>query len=172
MLYYLYKTIAKVKQMKKRTQKAFTMVELVFVIVVIGILAAIAIPKLAVTRDDAIITKAQTTVASVRSAISTERQKRILRGDFTAISSVDSGQANGSDKPIFDHFDGSTTTSEVLEFPLRTCKSGETSGCWLRTAPSRYTYYMPHNSDTVVFDSNGSRFECVTYDDNCKLLTQ
>ncbi len=34
-------------------KKAFTMVELIFVIVIIGILAVVAIPKLAATRDDA-----------------------------------------------------------------------------------------------------------------------
>ena len=34
-------------------KKAFTMIELIFVIVIIGILAAIAIPKLAASRDDA-----------------------------------------------------------------------------------------------------------------------
>ena len=35
-------------------KKAFTMIELIFVIVIIGVLAAVAIPKLSATRDDAI----------------------------------------------------------------------------------------------------------------------
>jgi general secretion pathway protein G len=66
-------------------KKAFTMIELVFVIVVIGILAAIAVPKFAATRDDAMISRARSTVAALRNGIATERQKRILRGDFTDI---------------------------------------------------------------------------------------
>jgi len=66
-------------------KKAFTMIELVFVIVVIGILSAIAIPKFAATRDDALVSKGRAEVAALRSAIAMERQKRILRGDFTDI---------------------------------------------------------------------------------------
>jgi general secretion pathway protein G len=68
------------------------MIELVFVIVVIGILAGVAIPKFAATRDDAIISKARATVGALRSAIATERQKRILRGDF---SDIDGSTAQG-----------------------------------------------------------------------------
>ena len=42
----------------------FTMIELIFVIVILGILAAVAIPKLAATRDDAKISKLASNAAT------------------------------------------------------------------------------------------------------------
>ena len=45
-------------------RNAFTMIELIFVIVILGILASIAIPKLAATRDDANVAKAAMEIAS------------------------------------------------------------------------------------------------------------
>ena len=61
-------------------RKGFTMIELIFVIVIIGILAAIAIPKIAATRDDA-----ETSVAVMNLA----KHKQNAVGQYTAQGNFD-----------------------------------------------------------------------------------
>ena len=153
-------------------RKAFTMVELVFVIVVIGILSGIAISKMSATRDDATITKAKSTVASIRSAISSEVQRRIMEGNYTAIKNVGGtvvvpGTLTGYNEPIFKYYDTPSNGSDptikirVLEYPPYSCKDASSTGCWIRSGATMYIYYAPGGvGGNVDFNVSNNRFDC------------
>ena len=132
----------------KKLRSGFTMVELVFVLVVIGILVAIAVPKMIATRDDAYIVKARSTIASVRSAISTLRQKNILKGSFTDLNASSIG----------------TNFSNLLEYDVKSCA---TAGCngW-STAWPNFTFHGP--SGNVVYTYQNKRLECTSAVARCK----
>jgi len=145
------------------------MMELVFVIVVIGILGMIAIPKFAVTRDDATIVNAKSIVANIRTAINNEVQARVMRGDYTKIKDL-GGTLNGYNSDIFDYFDGNTTGPRVLQYPIRSCKTNTSKGCWMRTQNNIYTYIFPTAiSGQVDFNVSNNRFDC-DGSDKCKYL--
>ena len=66
-------------------KKGFTMIELIFVIVILGILAAVAIPKLAATRDDAEIAK---TAANIQTFINDLGSYYTSQGEFADASKM------------------------------------------------------------------------------------
>jgi len=68
-----------------RTRQGFTMIELIFVIVIIGILAAVAIPKLAATRDDAKVT---TEISNARTCLGDVQAYYTSQGELTTFSSI------------------------------------------------------------------------------------
>lgn len=63
-------------------KKAFTMIEIVFVLVILGILAGIAMPKLFLTRSDALVLKARDEVAKVNAALLAYGQEQMYKTGF------------------------------------------------------------------------------------------
>lgn len=80
-------------------KKAFTMIELIFVIVVLGILAAVAIPRLFATRDDAQAVQAtvnlRTLINDVTTNLSSKGSISTDLNEMSGVELVDKGTATG-----------------------------------------------------------------------------
>jgi len=137
------------------SKQAFTMLELVFVIVVLGILASIAIPKFTATRTDAQISKGRADISAIRSAIVTERQTRLIKGDSNWINAL-------SHSPYTTLFDGNGTVS-LLMYGI---KPGATDGHWSRTGANAYIFHVGGKDCTFTYDGAGKFDIGNTADDN------
>lgn len=150
-------------------KKAFTMIELVFVIVILGILAAVAFPKLAPVRDDAYVAKAKSDIAALRTAIATERQGRLLQGQTSYISKLDHAANNNAGVTIFDDNDTIATNGKLLSGGVVTA-SGD--GHWMKTGDTTYTFKIMGQTETFTYTRATGTFDCNHANANCKLLTE
>lgn len=88
--------------MQKNTRKGFTLIELLIVVVIIGILAAIAIPKFAATKDKA-------KLASVKTDV------RNIMGSMEAAASDDGAYHTLSQGTDFTASNGNTATAVAAD---------------------------------------------------------
>jgi len=135
------------------------MLELIFAIVIIGILASIAIPKLAATRTDAVISKGKTQVAAIRNGITIQKGLRLLQGGSGFPKNL---EKNKTDDKLFD--------ADILQTPI---VAGSGAGDWNRTGDNKYIYYVT-KEDSVDFDYNKTTgsFNCDTAVKYCNDLTK
>lgn len=152
----------------KTSRNAFTMIELIFVIIVIGILATIAIPRFAGVSEQAVIASGRSDVMSIRTAISTERQKRFMKGDSSYINHLDGNAtaAPGVGASIFDN--NGISTNKLLTYGITTKNA---DGGWMKTNTDEYTYYISGTPNVFNYNILDGTFNCTsgTY---CSKLTK
>lgn len=97
-------------------KKAFTMIEIVFVLVILGILAGIAMPKLFLTRSDALVLKARDEVAKVNAALLAHGQEQMYKTGFISFPYFNcDAKVKGSGKPAV-----SSTDPCIIKNPFKT----------------------------------------------------
>jgi len=146
-------------------KSAFTVIELIFVIVVLGILASIAVPKFTATRDDAIISRARAQVSAIRSAIMTEHQRGILQGQSNWPPLIDDAQ-DIVDEELFD----GNSSNRLLDYPIY---SKNSQGGWMKLRDNDYQFYVTlTNLVDFNYSTTDRRFDCDHTDIDCQRLTE
>ena len=88
----------------KQMQKGFTLIELMIVVAIIGILAAVAIPAYQDYTIKGKVTEASNLVAGVKEAIAEQ-------ADFTTLSNADATKAEAMNAAVFDTIKGNYVAS-------------------------------------------------------------
>lgn len=127
--------------METAYKKAFTMIELVFVIVIIGILAAVALPKLAATRDDAKISQlagnARTLLTDFQSFYTTRGKLEWQNGTIGEVTAIPL-RTNCSSAP--------TTTAQISPTTFSLCH--DTVACLTYTTIDEGNVTVADGTDT------------------------
>ena len=105
------------KNTDNRMRDAWTIIELIFVIIIIGLLAGLALPKLAATRDDA---KLSVTVHNMAVCIKDAQSYYTVTGnDYTTTSHPDACNLDNTKCYDFDYsingIDFNVTTNAIRE---------------------------------------------------------
>lgn len=147
------------------------MIELIFVMVILGILTAIAIPRFVGVREDAVISKGKAEVASIRGGIALLRSQRLLEGNTTLPSKLDKA---GNDTPGASLFSAGDY-GNVLSSPLYAKEDNKDNG-WTKTSDTSYKFYISGTAITFTYSDTAGTFDCnasdTTTGTNCKLLTR
>ena len=154
----------------QKSKHAFTMIELVFVIVVLGILAAVAVPKFAATRVDAQISKGRSDVAAIRSAIINERQSRLIRGQNSYIpTGTGTYEVDGT---VYKQIDNGGLFGGLLTYPISpSTENGHWSAGASTAATATYNYKIENANNTFTYTVSDGTFNC-TAGEYCSELSQ
>jgi len=153
-------------------KSSFTLIELIFVIVIIGLLASVAVPKFMQTKASASSNSAKSVVSSIRTTIETKHGEWIINDDLDSGDGytpqgypikLDEASDNASGEDLF----VGTSTLKLLKNPIKSCLNND---CWFKYKADdtdnnlSYYEYKFNDDEYITLEYNGSngKFSCIS----------
>lgn len=130
------------------SKKGFTLIELVMVIVILGILSAIAIPKFVDLTGEAKIAATKSGLGAIRSVAAIEYAKSATSGT-AAFPSAITTDLFADERIPFNKFNDSTSVGAVTAVPSGTATSA--NGWWYISASGKAGAYSDGTEDTSAW---------------------
>jgi prepilin-type N-terminal cleavage/methylation domain-containing protein len=152
-------------------KRSFTLIELIFVIVIIGLLGSVAIPKFMQTKASASSSSAKSIISSIRTAIETKHGEWIINDnlgvsdDYTPQGypkKLDESSENSAGENLF----VGTSKLSLLKNPVKSCLNND---CWFKYKAdntdknlSYYSYKFTDESNiTLEYNGSNGKISCI-----------
>ena len=137
-------------------KKGFSLVEIIFVLLILAIITTVAVSKFETTLDKANISKIKSDVLQIRSAINLYKNKLILKNQNESLDTLDD-----NDKMLF---------NIILDTPIIASNETKTAQ-WSKLSTTKYKVYIDtSNFVEFQYDTSTSIFDCDIDIQLCKEL--
>lgn len=146
--------------------KAYSLIELVFVLIILGVLAGIALPHFASSRQDAKLLKLRAELEMIRAGIALARNNNLLKGIDAYPSVLDESVAGGINSKLFSCSKAQISacaslpccTNAVLERPI-----SSSAKAWMKKSSLVYSFFISQKDELdFKYTSKDGSFECIS----------
>lgn len=146
-------------------RKAFSLLELIFVIIIISILLSLSLSNISISRDDASFLKIKADISAVQNSLNLLKTKANFSSKPFDLNRLDNSILYSVENENIFYFD-EDNSSNILQKPIITSASNYG---WIKSDMN--TYKVNIDTKEIVFKYKNNVFSCLSFNINDELET-